>query len=286
MNKKEYMKEWREKNKEHCKEYDKKYKKENRNRINIQNKKWKENNLDKVKKYREEKLNYRENRIEKECVICGNKFWICKSREKHHTVCSLECKSIKNKNTHVIVKCGFCDKEIEIPQSRAKEKNRNIYCSKECSNKKKNFRKHNVEKQYIKICNNCGIKYKSFRKSTKTGYNFCSQKCSIEFLRGKKHPEWNGGKTKNAQGYIVIYLDSKKYKPKHRLVMEKYLGRELKSSEIVHHINNIKTDNRIENLQLMSKAEHDRISLKRRQKILIQNGFKPTLSNEKYLNFT
>jgi hypothetical protein len=39
--------------------------------------------------------------------------------------------------------------------------------------------------------------------------------------------------------------------------MEQYLGRQLTSDEIIHHINGDASDNRIENLEIMSRACHN-----------------------------
>ncbi len=90
-----------------------------------------------------------------------------------------------------------------------------------------------------------------------------------QFIKGENvgasNTRWNGGKTIDRYGYIKILdyenpmSDSKGYVYEHRLVMSKKLGRFLTKKDYVHHINGIKTDNQIKNLELMTQRKHKQI---------------------------
>lgn len=79
----------------------------------------------------------------------------------------------------------------------------------------------------------------------------------------EKAGNWKGGITKHSSGYILIlkpdhpYSQKNGYVKRSRLVMEKHLGRYLEAGEIPHHKNEIRDDDRIENLRLFpSKNKH------------------------------
>jgi hypothetical protein len=89
---------------------------------------------------------------------------------------------------------------------------------------------------------------------------------------GKRSYAWKGGIIRDRVGYIHIWNPDHPNASKtgrgsyrggkggyvlaHRLIMADYLGRPLGKNESVHHINGIKDDNRIENLELMQKRVH------------------------------
>lgn len=76
----------------------------------------------------------------------------------------------------------------------------------------------------------------------------------IDCNRGELHQSWKGGYT-NSNGYIIVNIGGRKTMLQHRKVMQEYIGRELYPDENVHHINGVRDDNRIENLELWSSSQ-------------------------------
>jgi len=84
---------------------------------------------------------------------------------------------------------------------------------------------------------------------------------SSKAASGEDSPNFTGGKYVDDKGYVRVLRPEhpkniRGYAYEHRLVMEKYLGRYLEGWETVHHINEIKQDNRLDNLFLCSHKEH------------------------------
>lgn len=98
---------------------------------------------------------------------------------------------------------------------------------------------------------------------------------------GVKNNNWKGGRKYHRGGYVCILkhdhpnADMWGYVLEHRLVMEKHLNRFLNPKEVIHHINDIRDDNRIENLMLFGgfKDHFDWHKAEKRETRLLQKDF-------------
>ncbi len=129
---------------------------------------------------------------------------------------------------------------------------------------------HRYSKFIYTTCEICGIKRWKKVKHNKPESMRCPQ-CMWHGRLRENHPNWKGSHRMNFQGYILIRLSTNDFfysmaskrgwVLEHRLVMAKSLGRCLQTWEIVHHINHIKDDNRIENLQLVTDDRHKQLTI-------------------------
>lgn len=162
--------------------------------------------------------------------------------------------------------CKNCNTAFHISPSRVGKR---ITCSKNCSNE---YRKQvaNIKQILKKHCEcGCGQEIKAYDKwnrfvrfafshqpKREKGYsNKGTFKKGHIGLRGDKAPNWRGGTSIMRNGYRQVRVNGKR-KYEHRLVMEEYIGRELKRDEQVHHLNHNRLDNRIENLEIIDAKKH------------------------------
>ncbi len=73
------------------------------------------------------------------------------------------------------------------------------------------------------------------------------------------------GFQRTEKGYIIIHkpdwpsANKRGYVREHRYVMEQHLGRSLLPTEDIHHLNHVRTDNRLENLEVLTHSEHSKL---------------------------
>jgi hypothetical protein len=155
-----------------------------------------------------------------------------------------------------------------------KECDRKSFCKGYCTKHYQKWKKYG-NPEYIKdlgrpksginfVCKECGNTFyrspSEIEKAKKhnSECKFCSKKCGYDHSRGKQKKivpleerEWKH----NRKGYLSTTVRGKTVL-QHRWIIEKHLGRKLKKIEIIHHLNGIKDDNRIENLAVCTNTTH------------------------------
>jgi len=111
------------------------------------------------------------------------------------------------------------------------------------------------------FCKKCKRKYfilnTTYKRNKRNGY--CSKCC----YKGKNSGNWNGGKRITNHGYIEVkalehpFRRKSGYVAEHRLKIERKLKRFLLKSEVVHHKDGNKLNNKVSNLILFpNEKEH------------------------------
>ena len=172
-----------------------------------------------------------------------------------------------------IYTCAVCDKEFKSYNPNPQ------FCSMGCkgASMRSDVSADEVERLYWRLGMTQSEVAKELGTTQKVIYSLMkregmpTRKATPRNQEGKMNPNWRGGKIER-RGYKMLYQpDHPRAHPngyvfKHILVAERNLGRPLvwrgpghPDTEIIHHINENKQDNRWENLQVVSYAEHIRI---------------------------
>jgi hypothetical protein len=150
----------------------------------------------------------------KRCERCGEEYAPVGPAQRF---CSPACRAGTKK-------CEQCGKDFQLvaPADPHRPVHKRRFCTRECGAL---WRSENCAHRYL----------------NEDGYVIVVRKPTMaRSIREGGYVRVNLGTGRHGRGRVL----------EHRLVMEEHLGREILPDETIHHINGIKTDNRLENLEL------------------------------------
>ena len=119
----------------------------------------------------------------------------------------------------------------------------------------------------MKPCETCGREFRVHLCAEKRGGGkYCSLTCRNLRYRGAGNPKWRGGRVLDKDGRVMVYAPNDPHATmfggthayEYRIVAARKIGRPLAANEIVHHIDGDPRNNALENLEVMTQAEHAR----------------------------
>jgi hypothetical protein len=163
--------------------------------------------------------------------------------------------------------CQHCDKKIQKIRRSTK------YCNRNCQAKHLHIRGiigRKKEGKYVECINCKKVFYVQNHRFKKGNVKYCSRHCLAKIHLSQFSEFWFKPTKKIPRKYKTIIVNGKQIR-EHRWIMEQHLGRKLKTCEHIHHINGDPLDNRLENLQIVSNSEHQRIEHIERKKIIFSS---------------
>ena len=144
--------------------------------------------------------------------------------------------------------CVVCGKDFDRTARTDVIKKGFSTCSQKCRAELNSIQKTNG---WYRQCEVCGKNFWHKPCDDRRGgiHKYCSRKCAGTERKGR---------TLSIDGYWLVVIDGHKIREQ-RWVMEQSLGRKLLITELIHHRNGDKLDNRIENLEIITRAKHCKI---------------------------
>lgn len=185
------------------------------------------------------------------CKTCGKEFQKRINSEQQY--CSVICR--QNFSTKITVPCETCGALVsKFPADFNKVKHH--YCCQACASRtvfRENPKPSSENALYYENPNRC--KYCNNILPFEDRFHvFCNTECLKKNTKENSTSEFGYVQLAGYHGHPMAKKNGVILE--HRLVMSQHLGRYLDKSEIVHHINENRSDNRIENLEVMSSSEH------------------------------
>ena len=209
--------------------------------------------------------------VEKRCEQCQTLFKV-KPSHTHQRFCGRACKTANEAANGrpaaqaelTMFECGVCKKPFgykpaALRQYRKKWNKDPMYCSTGCGGVGRRL----PDEKWAATCIQCGTAMPVQRRPGGTINrlkSLCSTECRSLFRRlsyREHNPDQQVTRNKGRWGYVRAVIPGIGTEPsrdvlEHRYVMEQSIGRRLRSEETVHHVNGIRTDNKLENLELFS----------------------------------
>ena len=195
------------------------------------------------------------------CLFCGEELiqgcfegQVKFSKRKY---CSLKCEYLGTKPHWVEKQCIQCGAELFKRKTESNFNfNKKRFCSGQC---------YGIYKRKPDVLRKCKCCNKSFTHPVSHPREYCGRTCIGLNVSGNKGSSWKSGRVfcKATKSWMLWVGAGKghmghnhSYEYEHRVIAARALGRELKTNEVVHHIDENRANNTPSNLLICSRSYH------------------------------